>query len=455
MTTINIHFRLFFHYFRCDKIRVMRKWIIIPALLMFFSCKDKQPETYMTPDKATKYFKAIEEICNRDNGQLWGKKLNGPLMFVDRRSRLVIANEADNQGLLKGKDGYFTGFFPWEMIVNNAPAYFGGKLYAMDPLPEREDDYAILSQSIHSLFHLFQDKEGIPYAFPNTANMDEKEARMWIKLEWKALHKALVSQGEDRQLAIRDALIFRGSNREMYQKYVKDENRFETYEGLSTFTYTLLSTKSNDEFKFRLFQYLDRLYNMQSFSRSYGAIHGALYATLLYYKGFDFKQIRPDDFDLGKAVKDLYNIELPDICRDVAGSLALNYDIETVQNEENQRLVDIKQYVQRQISIFTEKPLVFIELQSPYFDFEPEDVHPMDTLGILYTSMRVSDNWGKLTVQDKGCLISNNYKSMKLSAKGFNQEKNRITGDGFTLTLNEGWEPLLVDQNYFVRKTMP
>jgi len=36
--------------------------------------------------------------------------------------------------------------------------------------------------------------------------MDEKVARLWIKLEWKALRKALNSEGEERQLAIRDAL---------------------------------------------------------------------------------------------------------------------------------------------------------------------------------------------------------------------------------------------------------
>ena len=46
--------------------------------------------------------------------------------------------------------------------------------------------------------------------------MDEKEARLWIKLEWKALRKALNTEGEEQQIAIRDALIFRGSNRELY-----------------------------------------------------------------------------------------------------------------------------------------------------------------------------------------------------------------------------------------------
>ena len=86
-------------------------------------------------------------------------------------------------------------------------------------------------------------------------------------------------------LAIRDALIFRGSNRETYPKYARLENQFETYEGLATFTYTLFEAQSPEEYKTRLFEYLDRIYAFPSYARSYGIIHGALYATLMYNKG--------------------------------------------------------------------------------------------------------------------------------------------------------------------------
>jgi hypothetical protein len=98
---------------------------------------------------------------------------------------------------------------------------------------------------------------------------------------------------------------------------------------------------------------------------------------------------------------------------------------------------------------------VYLELESPYFDFEPEDIHPLDTLGTLYTSMRVSDNWGKLTVDKAGCLVSNNFKYLRLAAKGFKKEKTRISGEGWHIILNNDWELVTVDQNYFVRKLMP
>ncbi|MCX6321950.1 MAG: hypothetical protein NTX93_09160 [Bacteroidia bacterium] len=433
----------------------MKKWIFFSIFLSLISCKGVKPDTYFTPEKASQYFKSIEDICNRDNGKLWGKNLYGPLMFVERTSRRIIANQPDNEGLLKGKDGIFTGSYPKELIINNTPVKFGGTLFAMTPLPLEEDDYRIKTRAIRSLFHRFQEAAGIISSGFNTNNMDEKEARLWIKLEWKALRKALNSDAEERQLAIRDALIFRGSNRELYQRYANDQNRFETHEGLATFTYTLLCTNSPEEYKTRLFENLDRVYSMQSYSRSYGFIHGALYASLLYDKGFDLRKIQTDNFDLGSAVKELYNIELPLICRDVAGSLAVNYDIDAINKEEEQRLSDIRESIHKQISTFTEKSVVFLELESPYFDFEPENIHSLDTLGTLYSSMRISDNWGKLTVDKGGCLVSNNFKYLRITAKGFKADKNHISGEGWLLILNNDWELVLVDQNYFVRKLMP
>ncbi len=285
--------------------------------------------------------------------------------------------------------------------------------------------------------------------------MDEKNARVWLKLEWKALRKAINTTGEERNLAIRDALIFRFTNRDLYPRDVPEETRFENYEGLATFTYTLLSTNSPEEYKKRIFENLDRIYSFQSYARSYGFIHGALYSTLLYEKGFDFRTIQSDTIDLARKVKELYKIELPAIYRDVAGSLALNYDIDGIYKEEELRLAQIKESIHKQISTFTEKPVVFLELESPYFDFEPEEIHPLDSLGTLYNSIRVSDNWGKLTVDKGGCLISNNLKYLRITARGFKATKNHIKGDGWSLILNDDWETVEVNDNYFVRKVIP
>jgi len=373
-------------------------------------------------------------------------------MFVDRTSRKITANQPDREGLLKLKDGVYTGFYPTENIINTTTINFGGTPFGLAPLPAEEDNYRIRIRGIHALFHSFQQEKGIDPRSFNIVIMDEKEARLWMKLEWKALRKAIITEGEEQTLAIRDALIFRGSNRESYTRYSLLENNFETYEGLATFTYLLMGSDSPDEFRARLLEYLDRIYSFQSYARSYGAIHGALYATLLHYKGFDFKSLSPDTADLGSLVKMQYQIELPEKCRDVAGSIALHYNINEIYREEDQRLLEIKERLNDRVSIFTEKPVVLLELESPSFDFEPEDITYLDTLGTLYHGLRVSDNWGKLTVDEGDCLVSNNYKYIRITARGMKEDRNHIYGEGWQMILGDGWEVAKSEQSFFIRK---
>jgi hypothetical protein len=433
----------------------MRNWIYFFTLSLLVSCKSENVTIYFTPEKAKQYFKEVETICNNDGGKLWGKNLYGPVMYIDRPTRKIFANQPDKNGLLKEKDGIYTGVYPKELIIDNISLTYGSTMFAMAPLPPEEDSYRIKNRAIHGLFHCFQKTQGINPSGFYIKHMDEKNARMWLKLEWRALRNAINNIGEQRSQAIRDALIFRGARRELYSKNLNEENKFENYEGLATFTYSILCTNSKDEFKTRLLEYLDRIYTFQSYARTYGFINGGLYAFLLSEKGFDFKTIKTDSTDISQTVRKLYDIQLPEICRDVAGSLALSYDIESIYREEDQRLADIKERIHRQISTFTEKPVVFFELESPYFDFEPEDIRSLDTLGTLYIAMRVSDNWGKLTVDNGGCLVSNNFKYLRITAKGFKESKNHIYGEGWHLILNDDWELVKMGQNYFVRNLMP
>jgi hypothetical protein len=432
----------------------MNKWIVFGVLLMLTACKGEVEDIYFTPVRASQYFRQIEAICNEDNGTLWGENIYGPLMYVERSTRKIIANQPDNDGLLKLKNGIYTGIYPKELVISNTAITFGGTLFGMAPLPTTEDEYRIILRGLRCLFHRFQMTRGISSPGYNSPNIEEKRARIWLKLEWKALRKAIESEGEVQKLAIRDALIFRGTNHELYQKYVNDKICFENYEGLATFTSLMLATKSYEEYKSRLLENLDIIYSYHSYSRSYGFINGALYATLLYEKDFDFRKILSADKDIGDYVMKLYDIKLPDVCRDVAGCLSVDYGIDKIFDEENLREKKIQEHLNNQISTFIEKPVIYIDLESPYFDFEPEDIQPLGQEGTLYQQITISDDWGKLTVDKRGegCLISNNLMFLRIPAKGYSNNKNHYEGDGWELILNNGWEIESVGENFFVRK---
>ncbi|MGB8490186.1 MAG: hypothetical protein WCE64_03945 [Bacteroidales bacterium] len=431
--------------------------IVVIVFLLLISCKEKEKESWLTPGKALVYFSRIENACIRYK-DLWGTNLYGPVMIIDRSNGKIFANQPDKEGLLKYKAGIYTGNYPKENLIPQIPEDFGGIRFAVTPLPPAEDEFRIISHAIHNLVLIHLESSGIRVEAPGklaNPDMDEKEARIWLKLEWHALQRAIESEGEVRKTAIRDALIFRGSNRELYPGNIDKENRFETYFGLATFTHTLVSTDSDEDFRFRLFHYLQRIYNNQAYSFRFGYIRGALYATLLYYNGFDFKTIKTGNFDLGKQVEKDYQIELPQVCRDIAGSLAISYDLDKINAEEDIRLKKIQENVKTEMKKFTEDPVVFLELESPYFDFESENVQTLDTLGILYSKVRISDNWGKLSVDKVGCLISNNFKFLRISARGIKEKNGHISGDGWILILNNDWEIARVNDNFFLRQRIP
>jgi hypothetical protein len=433
----------------------MKNLIILIVLVLLTNCKSEKGSVYFTPQKAAFYFKSIEELCNKDNGEIWGKNLYGPLLFVDRASRRIYANMPDKDGLLKLKDGIYTGLYPEEWIIGNNDKDFGGVVFAIVNIPMEENAFRIETRAISELFKCFQKTRGFVPVRVNIRHMNQKNARLWLKLEWKALRNAINNTGEASQQALRDALIFRGARRELYKEFQIDENRSEVNEGLANFTSTLLFSKTDEEFKTRLLEQIDMVYGFSSYTFSSGSLNGSLYSYFLREKGFDFLSIPNHDVDLGNIARGIYKIELPEICRDVAGSIALNYDIDGIYREEDQREQDIRERINKQVGTFIEKPVVYMQLESPYFGFEPEDVHPFDTLGTLYSTLRVSDNWGKLTVDLGGCLVSNNLKFLKVTAKNIKESKTQITGDGWMLLLNRDWKLEKADQNYYIRRLEP
>lgn len=445
-----------FYLLRLSKKAIgVKNLMLLLILLLMPGCRHESVESYFTAEKASHHFREMEKKCNLDNGTLWGKNLFGPVMIVDRTTRKIYANKPDSLGLLKEKDGIYTGLYPKELITMYAPAVYGGTRYAMVPVPNESDEKNISSWMIHVLFHCMQISNGENHTIFNQPNLDDDEARLWIKLEWKALRKAINSTGQEKINAIRDALVFRGTSREFYCRYADESNHFETYEGLATFTDFKLSHPSSEDYRKILNEFVDVMYDMSSYTSTYGHLSGAMYATLLDDAGYDFRNMKSWQEDLGSMVRELYKIELPEICRDVAGSLALCYDLHLIIDEEKDRNMAIQERLHELTSTFTDRSVVFLELEDPSFDFEPEDIQPVDTLGTLYNKMRVSDNWGKLAVYKGGCLVSGNFQYLRITAKGLRIDKNRIQGEGWDIILKPGWLLVKVHNNYFMRQSVP
>src|ERR1041384_2799843 len=70
-------------------------------------------------DTAAVYFGEIR-VATAQNRDLWNLDLYGPILLVDRESRMSYANLADSAGTLKASGAVYTGVLPKTVNISNA-----------------------------------------------------------------------------------------------------------------------------------------------------------------------------------------------------------------------------------------------------------------------------------------------------------------------------------------------
>src|SRR5262249_40278451 len=159
-----------------------------------------------------------------DNGQLWGVSLCGPMVFVDNRTRTLATNQPRPTEELPRTFGFA-----------NAPAEWAGTRWAAfvwDFTMSLGDARARGMLMLHELFHRIQPDLGLITVSGNNAHVDTVEGRIWLRLEWRALARALGQSGEDRKRAVSDAAAFRSARRSQFADAAENERVEEIREGL-------------------------------------------------------------------------------------------------------------------------------------------------------------------------------------------------------------------------------
>jgi hypothetical protein len=98
--------------------------------------------------------------------------------------------------------------FIWDFVVNETPR---GRQELL----------------LHELFHRVQPQLGLNVPAPPSEHLDAVDGRYWLRLEWRALARALRESGEQRKVAVRDALAFRPARRTLYPAAVESERAAE------------------------------------------------------------------------------------------------------------------------------------------------------------------------------------------------------------------------------------
>ena len=102
---------------------------VLLDLTLFTRCYAQEPGIPM--DTAALFFDEYRGICEKEDGCLWELSLYGPVLFIDRETRFIAANQPDSEGLLTLTGTLYKGYFPETKNIANSWTEFGGTLWTM------------------------------------------------------------------------------------------------------------------------------------------------------------------------------------------------------------------------------------------------------------------------------------------------------------------------------------
>ncbi len=420
----------------------MLKNICILLILFFFTGQLVLAENLSIDlTVASRYFQETEELCKK-NKTLWSVSLYGPIFFVDPESRMIVANQADKEGLLKAKEDVFIGVLPKEVTIANTAIDWAGNKWSMVkwPLPEERQPREQLIT--HELFHRIQPELGLITKEAQNKHLESKIGRIWLRLEWQALEKALHQEGIEQQKAIKDAIYFREYRRSLFNNSWIEENYLEINEGLAEYTGIKLSSKSPREFAFITGYNLKQAHRKTSYTRSFAYASGPAYGCLLDQIIPNWKKSINKNSDLAKLLQTSLKINFATFSEKEAILRATNYDGEELIALETKRDLLYQERVKKYFSQLVEKEVFIIPLGNKVsYSFNPNNLLVLENIGTVYPTMEVVDEWGILEVFGGVLLFQENGKLTKLHiTKPDNPDSKTLQGDGWKLELKAGWK---------------
>ena len=432
----------------------IQKIIIIIIAISILSCNSTTNKTAeIEKSEITKYeniFKDLKNYLAKENGKLWNHQLYGPILFVNQDDRTIIANEKDTKGILTKNGEIYTGILPNEINMANTALDWNGKRWTMVKLPLPKDYNKLLKLLTHELFHRIQPEIGFANLPEKSCNhLDKKEGRIYLKLEFEALKKALNTNNRNMQNNhIKNALFFREYRYQIFPDAKVNENLLELAEGLAEYTGTILSDRSDKDLKKHYIKVIDN--ENQTFVRSFA------YKTIPVY-GYFMKQNNQkwnlkisDKTNLTDYIIQHFNISIPVNLKDTVFQIRDKYNYTQILDEEVKRENKQKKLITILDNKFQENPILEISLQDMDISFDGSNLIPYRDLGTVYQTLRITDNWGILTVE-KGALVGKNWKKVIVSEPTKITDKI-IEGEGWKLELNNDWEFVKIKENYTLKK---
>ena len=400
---------------------------------------------------ARRYFQQAAELTARDAGRLWGRSLAGHLLFVDPATRTLLAELPDPEGGLRPFGALYTGLLANSEPVANTGLAWGGRTWAMLLWPPPTDSVARAVLVAHELWHRIQDSLGLPARDPPNPHLATRDGRLWLRLEGRALRRALEGPAAGRDRALRDALLFRGYRRRLFPGADSAERLLELNEGLAEYSGVVLAAADSGHERTLVVRRLATLDSVEHLERDFAYHTGPAYGHLLDRLAPGWRAgLKPVD-DLATLLDTALGASAGNRAAS-APSRAAGYGYSVVRRQENTRAARRLARLKALRSRFVTGPILELPLAQMKLGFDPGRVESLDSLGTLYGRLRLSDRWGVLQTDDSGGLISADWSRLVVPAPP-DTGGRRLLGPGWVLELAPGWKlvPGLRTRDWTVR----
>lgn len=374
--------------------------------------------------RAQEYFKEAAALCERDGGRLWGVSICAPMVIADARTQtFATSQQAPDE--------------PRPRIIGlvNGPVQWGGRMWAAVTLdtianwPARTRGELL----IHEAFHIVQPAVVVNGPAGANEHLDSVDGRYWLRLEWRALARALAASGEPRARAVRDALAFRQARHARYPDKVESERVLYVSEGFASYTQTVLAAQTQADAVARAIELLAEAEGGESFVRTFTYTSGPAYGVLLDAAAPGWPRTVSGSDDLPALLMRALGVEpVADAAAAAAryGGVELRAAEERREQQRQARLAELRQR-------FVDGPVFIMPCGGSGTSNSLGAVVIPGAGTVFFHPYRLSGACGTLSAEN-GVLEGSDGRSRRLPAP-VRRDDTTVSGDGWTFTAGAGW----------------
>jgi hypothetical protein len=376
---------------------------------------------------AAQYFKEAQALCERDGGRLWGISLCGPMVIADAATGTIATNQPAPAGAR-----------PRALGLVNAPLQWGGVTWSaynwqMIPKDDQEERGRLF---MHELFHCIQPRLGLmaPTAGATgiASHLDSLEGRYWMRLEWRALARALGASGTARTSAIADALAFRAERYQHFPGAAAEEHVSDINEGIATYTQYVTGSDSPQDAIRHAVTTLARAETSPSFVRTFAYASGAGYGLLLDALSPGWHRKITGTSDFGQLLSAAAGVTAtPD-----AAAAAARYDGASLRAAEEQRDREQQAIIAELRRRYVDGPVLVVP-RAGSGSINNMGAIVIPGAGTVFREMANKGAWGFFDANN-GALVSADGQTISLPAPVV-VDATTLKGDGWTATVSPGW----------------